>query len=321
MPIADDFDIEVCAWTDPTDRSALLSVRDAVFGREQQVPEELERDVDDARSQHVLARSLEGTPIATGRVAPGGVIGRMAVVRDWRRRGVGTMVLRRLLDLARAGPHKVVTLHAQRHAVPFYQRHGFTIDGGEFEEAGIAHVSMRRELVPFATPRRATPPPSPEPIPLRADTAGELVAATRGLLSRAHHGLCILERELRAPLLHDAGCLAQLRRLATSGRRASIRIIAQDLTRALEDDPRLVVLAQRLPSVITLRRPVEREDVEYPSAFACNDTRGYLFRPLEHVAYTTGCTYAPGRHAQLLQIFDAVWARSETWDEPRALDI
>ena len=321
MAIPADFHVEVCAWANASDREALLGVREDVFILEQRVPSDLDRDDDDPRCAHMLARTLDGTPIGTGRLAPEGQIGRMAVLRDWRGRGVGTMLLYALLDLARTRKIDTVTMHAQRDAVPFYLHHGFVEEGDEFEEAGIPHVRMRRKLDPRAEPERPPLPPVPQPVRLQATTREELIAATKMLLAGAKHSMCVHVRELHPLLLNDTACMVELRRLAISGRGASIRIIAQDLTRALNEGTRLLELAQRLSSVIEIRRPVEQADLSFPSAFMCVDTQGYLFRPAECEMTAAGLTYAPGRHAELMRMFEDVWNRSEPWSELRALGI
>ncbi|MGH8110429.1 MAG: GNAT family N-acetyltransferase [Rhodanobacteraceae bacterium] len=352
MRIDDHFHVEVCDWANATDREALTNVRETVFVFEQHVPPEMEIDDDDPRCVHVLARTAGGDPVGAGRLttsvaaparerastaAPNdrtqaavqdddalpdaGRIARMAVLRDWRGRGVGTALLRTLIEQARARGLPEVSLHAQCDAVPFYQRHGFSRTGAEFEEAGIAHVCMRRALAAAAGPERPSLPPPPESIALHATSREELIVITKTLLMDAKHSMCVWVRELHPLLFNDTACLVELRRLAISGRGASIRIIAQDLTRATEEGTRLLELAQRLSSVIELRRPVEPDDLAYRSAFMCVDTGGYLFRPLEQEMVTSGATRAPGPHAVLMRLFEDVWARSEPWTELRALGI
>lgn len=332
MSIPDHFHVAVCDWRTPADREAALGVREAVFIVEQHVPVELERDADDDRATHMLARTHDDMAIGTGRLVidlpPSGAtsgttahLGRMAVLPAWRNQGVGTSLLLRLLEQARGRGVTVVTLHAQHAAIAFYARYGFTTHGNEFEEAGIQHIEMRLALEPPAAPERPPLAPAPKPVILRATTREELIDVTQTLLVGARHSICVLVRELHPQLLDDTACLVELRRLAISGRGASIRILAQDLTRALEDGTRLLELAQRLSSIIELRRPIEQVDLEYPSAFMCVDTQGYLFRPLEHDMLATGSTHAPGRHAELMRLFEAVWERSEAWPELRPLGI
>ena len=85
-------------------------------------------------------------PIGTGRLMPDGHIGRMAVLRSWRGMGVGSALLTRLLDVARALGMYRVALNAQIQALPFYLHHGFQPEGEEFLEAGIRHRRMGRDL-------------------------------------------------------------------------------------------------------------------------------------------------------------------------------
>ena len=124
------------------DRQAIKSVRLAVFVVEQGVPETEEWDDKDAVSEHVLALDQNGAPIATGRLAPDGKIGRMAVLKPWRGHGLGTAVLGALLQSARR-TFPDCYVYAQIHALGFYTRHGFVAEGLEFVEAGIPHRRMR----------------------------------------------------------------------------------------------------------------------------------------------------------------------------------
>jgi predicted GNAT family N-acyltransferase len=128
------------------DDEALRLIRFAVFVVEQRVPEELEWDGIDAACEHAIAEDGAGSPIGCGRLLPDGHIGRMAVLREWRGRGVGGALLERLVALARERGHAVARLNAQTHARPFYESHGFVAVGDEFDEAGIPHRAMERAL-------------------------------------------------------------------------------------------------------------------------------------------------------------------------------
>ena len=134
----------------------LHAIRRVVFIEEQSVPEDLEWDDSDASCYHVLAIAADGSAIGTGRLALDGRIGRMAVLKEWRGRGVGSAILKYLLVLAQKEGHLTVRLHAQTHAVPFYAKHGFAASGPEFVEAGIPHhaMSMELEAVPSRRQRR-----------------------------------------------------------------------------------------------------------------------------------------------------------------------
>lgn len=136
--------IELADWAGA--RAQALPLRMQVFVVEQGVPAEIEEDEFDPQSIHAIARDAEGGVRATGRLLPDGRIGRMAVDARWRGRGIGRAVLQALVDEAARQGLPGVVLHAQIHAVAFYARQGFVVDGASFMEAGIEHCRMRRSL-------------------------------------------------------------------------------------------------------------------------------------------------------------------------------
>jgi predicted GNAT family N-acyltransferase len=138
------FTVRLCRWADAGD--ALRRIRYHVFVVEQRVPEALEWDEADAGAMHALASATAGLPIGCARLLPDGHIGRVAVVRDWRRCGVGTALMIELIAAARSRGDAEVIVNAQLAAMPFYARHGFVASGAVFEEAGIDHRVMTRAL-------------------------------------------------------------------------------------------------------------------------------------------------------------------------------
>ncbi|MEW2291603.1 GNAT family N-acetyltransferase [Streptomyces sp. NPDC006743] len=144
---------------DAADREACLAVRKEVFVAEQGVPEEIEYDDLDAVAVHVLAVHDDGTPLGTGRLLHGeaaagrtggdaavGSLGRLAVTAAARGLGVGAALVRALEEAARALGLTAMDLHAQTHALGFYERLGYAAYGPEFPDAGIPHRAMRRAL-------------------------------------------------------------------------------------------------------------------------------------------------------------------------------
>jgi predicted GNAT family N-acyltransferase len=138
------FSVRHAAWE--KDSAALRNIRTAVFVVEQRVPEDEEWDGLDAGCLHALALDAGGTPIGTGRLAPDGKIGRMAVLKEWRGAGVGAALLQWLIQAADTRGMAECHMNAQSHALRFYSRHGFEAYGDEFLEAGIPHRRMRRRL-------------------------------------------------------------------------------------------------------------------------------------------------------------------------------
>ncbi|MGW2568372.1 GNAT family N-acetyltransferase [Streptomyces sp. NPDC001537] len=144
---------------DPADRQACFAVRKEVFVVEQGVPEDIEYDAYDAVAVHVLAVREDGMPLGTGRLLHGeaaaakvggdltvGSLGRLAVAKEARGLGVGIALVRAIEDAARARGLAAVDLHAQTHALGFYERLGYEAYGPEYPEAGIPHRAMRRAL-------------------------------------------------------------------------------------------------------------------------------------------------------------------------------
>ena len=135
--------VELMGWEQA--RARAMPIRFAVFVEEQGVPAAIEMDEMDARSIHALAFHGEEA-IGTGRLLPDAHVGRMAVLKPWRKQGVGSLLLNGLVEKARSRGDREIVLSAQVHAAAFYLRHGFSRDGPEYEEAGIAHQLMRRAL-------------------------------------------------------------------------------------------------------------------------------------------------------------------------------
>ncbi|HET8942363.1 MAG TPA: GNAT family N-acetyltransferase [Rudaea sp.] len=317
--IPTEFTIEIADWNNSSDRDACRSVRERVFVDEQRVPREDEEDEFDAGARHVLARDMAGNPIGTGRITLAHMIGRMAVLKDWRGRRVGTAMLNTLIEQARALAYTDVQMHAQTHAVPFYERFGFVREGDEFEECAIRHFLMRMPVASLQPPPRAALSPRPHVRRVTVESRQQALAETLLLIEPARRELCIYTRSLDPDLLDTEEVLEKLKHLAISGRGARIRVIVQDPRGPAQSGHRLIALAQRLTSAFELRTPVQEEDQQYPSAFLLNDTSGYYLRVLGNRFDGEAVNYAPGKHAQLREYFNQVWERCEVSDELRQL--
>ena len=316
--------------------AALHAVRDAVFVAEQGVPATLERDDADPRCLHVLARDDAGHPIGAARLVPPFVVvnggpdlqgnpsardtgsmrvpaaddplprvGRMAVLRAWRGRGVGEAMLAALEALARQRGWPRLALHAQAPAIRFYARLGYLPEGPRFHEAGIEHQAMQRPLAGAAA------------IETREAAVATLVAVAHGTRRR----LRIYSRALDPGLFDAPEALEALRRLAVRGGGTEIRILLQDAAAPQREHAPLIALSQRLSSVVQLREVDDPVDVAYPSAFVANDAGGYYFRPLGHRFDGEADLAARGRARQLGDEFDRTWERARPCAELRALGL
>ena len=143
--------VEVVTGPPPPDA---VRLRQDVFVGEQGVDPAVEADALDAVATHAVVRGADGTVLATGRLLDDGGalargrVGRMAVTRQRRGGGFGAIALRTLEQAARRRGLIGIELHAQEHAVGFYDRQGYRPRGDPFLEQGIVHLAMTRDWLP-----------------------------------------------------------------------------------------------------------------------------------------------------------------------------
>lgn len=132
-----------------TDLAACLALRRTVFIEEQRVPEDREIDGLDDGALHLLA-TQDGQPIGSARIllsGETGKIGRVCVLPQARGTGLGAALIRAALDVLRVQPGITrAKLGAQTHALGFYEKLGFTAYGPVYDDAGIPHRDMTRDL-------------------------------------------------------------------------------------------------------------------------------------------------------------------------------
>jgi predicted GNAT family N-acyltransferase len=316
------FHVEVADWSREDQRTALLDLRHTVFVQEQGVPEARERDGLDTDCWHVLARDDAGLPIGCGRLTPEHKIGRMAVLQEWRGGGVGRALLRELIGRARSQGWTEVALDAQVSAIGFYERDGFSVYGDVFDDAGLPHRKMRLMLPSMVDDDNQADETAARDIgPLPTGSRTETAASRLQLLQEARHRLAIYLPLLDNDSYASTEELAELRRIAISGRGAQIRVLLHDPAAALRNDHRLVALAQRLPSALQIRMPVEEADLAYLSAYLLNDVGGYLFLPEANRPQGRAACHDRAAQAPLQQHFDEVWERAERASVLQALNI
>lgn len=121
----------------------VFAIRKQVFVVEQQVDPEEEYDEFEASARHFLLLAA-GEGVATGRfrsTEKGWKIERMAVLKSARGHGYGARLLAYMLQhIPQDG--RPCYLHAQEHALAFYQKAGFVAEGDRFFEANIPHFKM-----------------------------------------------------------------------------------------------------------------------------------------------------------------------------------
>lgn len=304
------------------DNDDLHAVRDAVFVIEQNIPADIEWDERDRHSLHLIARDARHNPIGTGRLTPERRIGRMAVLRAWRGKGVGKSLMLALLAEAQKRGWSDVSLNAQTAVAGFYERFGFVKEGDVFIEAGIPHQSMRLKLQLLAAPaRRAESPRQTSVAAIEFDHFDAALNATLTVIRDARRHLCLYTPNLEYPFFGHPDIAAALRQFALHCQDGCARIIVQDTTSAREKSHPVLELAHKLPSSFQFRKPVEPEDQNFISAYVINDRGGYVFRLFSDRCAGVWSPSLPSRNRQLAEEFELCWQRFSPCTEFRVLNI
>ncbi len=149
-PSPDPFPIMCRLAQNADELTAAFAVRVEVFVEEQGCALENERDEHDAVARHFIAIT-DSEVIGTARAYDCGdgrvKVGRVAVRRAWRGKGVGERLMNAAHDWARSEGYRDCVLHAQTAVIGFYERLGYRAQGEVFHEENIPHRVMRR-LIP-----------------------------------------------------------------------------------------------------------------------------------------------------------------------------
>lgn len=127
-----------------------VRIRQKVFVQEQGVPANLEIDENEAFCVHFVLYTEDKKAAATVRLLPLNdqlfKLQRMAVLKDYRGNSLGAEIIAEAESFARQQGFKTIELGAQLTAEKFYQKLGYLAYGEVFQDAGIDHVHMKKEL-------------------------------------------------------------------------------------------------------------------------------------------------------------------------------
>ena len=131
---------------DQSDKIKAFEIRNLVFCEEQKVSKKIEFDGLDQFCDHYLAKINE-VPIGTARVREQTKgtykIERMAVLKEYRKKGVGKAIIKEILKhYLKLNKVNNLILNSQIEAKDFYKKFGFVEVGEEFIEANITHKKM-----------------------------------------------------------------------------------------------------------------------------------------------------------------------------------
>jgi predicted GNAT family N-acyltransferase len=291
-------------------RETLMALRTAVFVVEQGVAETLERDGNDPEANHFLCL-LNDEPVGCARLQDSGKISRMCVLQPYRGLNCARHLLEAIIAEARAMGMPRLFLHAQAHAAGLYRQSGFEVYGDPFDEAEIPHIAMALTLAPDGAPVQIAPGPVDYPEPL--------ASAATALCASASRYLCIQSPALDHRVFDQAPLVDAVSALARSGRQSEVRVLVADTRPLLQRGHRLLALARRLPTSISIRRLAEHPDWNGETV-VIRDRDGLLLQP---EAQQRGI-YDPDSRARVkghLELFNDLWRLGSEDAELRTLSL
>ncbi len=302
----------------------LRILREFVFIKEQNVPPELEWDGKDVNAVHVLACDEKGRGIGTARMTSDGHIGRMAVLRAWRRRGVGSEMLTALVTIARARQLPRVKLDAQTQAIDFYLRHDFAPQGEIFMDANIPHQHMTRNL------------PSLDVHININDLPRQVLGKTRGyidlkgrednkqaaihMVTQGQRSLNLFTPNLDPRIFDNENFIEAVKKLAINNPRSKVNILILDPSEVVAHGHRIVELARRVSSHIFIHR-ADEEDQSRVDTFMIVDDVGIIRRAHNDRCEGLAEFNNPAEARLLLKTFNEAWERSQPEPELRRLHL
>lgn len=318
----DTFQVDRVTWNDAEDD--LRTLRELIFIREQNVPPELEWDGKDEDCVHLLARDGKGRPIGTSRMTADGHIGRMAVLRTWRNKGVGSTMLTALTTIARARQLPRVQLDAQVQAIDFYTHQGFEVQGDEFMDANIPHKHMVRTLpslnegLNINDLQKQILGENRELIRLESRDDNRLAASC--MVGQGQFSLRLFTPNLDSRIFDTSEFIAAVKNLALASTHSKIYILIVDPTQAVTRGHRIVELARRISSHIFIHR-ADEEDQDRVDSFMVVDDVGIIHRPHADRYEGSAQFNNPGEARLLTKEFKDAWERSVPEPELRRLHL
>jgi len=142
-------DVNLSIVTYSEAKQAIQKIRYQVFQLEQGVDPALEFDGLDETAIHLLAQQ-ESNPIGTARIRflsdQLAKIERVSVLASERGQGIGRKLMEAAIALISEKGIPEIKINAQIQVCSFYQNLGFEPCGEIFDEAGIPHIEMRRQV-------------------------------------------------------------------------------------------------------------------------------------------------------------------------------
>ncbi len=301
---------QFCTWQEH--KSLLLSVRQAVFVIEQNIPEELEIDEHDPKCLHIIALD-NNKPVGTARLLDDGHIGRMCVLKSHRLKGIALELINRLIQAAKERHINPILLNAQQSAIPFYEKAGFSVCSDTFLDAGIEHKTMQLKY-PQAVLGDNT-------LTIQLDNKTLCRETIASLISQASQRIAIFSQNLEYELYHQTEICNAIKSLVRKNRHAQVRIICKDSQLAAQRGHCFINLAQNFSSFIEIRKPSNNEFKQFHQSWLLIDDVAYCH--IKNIERYQGSASFNQKLTvkESLDFFNHAWENSTTDQQTRRLSL
>lgn len=148
----------------------------------------------------------------------------------------------------------------------------------------------------------------------------ELFLITTNILARTTRSLDIVSRHLDPFVYDQTETVDAIKAMALANRQAQIRLVVTDLRPVLSQGHRLLDLAQRLTSFISIKVP-GKSHKNFNEALLIADNNAYIYRPFADRYEGEAHYQNRGKARDLKSRFNDLWEKADTHPGLRRLHI
>jgi predicted GNAT family N-acyltransferase len=306
-------EINTVTWEEA--QSALRLIRQKVFVEEQQVPEDLEWDSVDKIATHLLGK--EGNrPVACARITHEGKLGRLAVLKEYRKHGWGSRQLRAAEQYLLEQKKPKLYLNSQANSYYFYFQCGYRPEPEMFWDANIPHIRMQKILNRPSSLSNTYLLGLDEESHYSDQPAASAVWFQIGS-SQSRRAIDIIINDLAHPVFNNTFCVENLSQFVRQSRQTQVRVLINKEIPGLSEHP-LLLTQQRLSSRFLIQRIEDSTNKELNSNQVLFDLAGHLRFDYQSSYCNFNNKISVSRHKVH---FEQEWAKSKNLIEGRKLSI
>ena len=243
--------IKVRSTTWDQDRVSLKEIRNQVFIHEQGVSERLEWDKEDTSCEHFVAY-MDNEAVGCARLVGNKKIGRMAVLKAYRGKGIGKEILDHIKRHASQKRYTRLELSAQCHAYEFYRSCGFTAHSSPYEDANIPHIDMELRVFSHDEDSKSQYYKNSDSDIYHGKSHLEAEGYLDILLSQSHRSIILCINNMQHPLINHEGLINRIKIASRANKHFKTYILVSNYHPSFNDTA-LFKLADRLPSFIEIK--------------------------------------------------------------------